>query len=138
MKSARHLLNSGLLATLGLGVVPIITCAWRVGQRSPRPRLARRAYRTGRGPFPLPLTGRFSTGAQACSYLMSGRPWRGGGLHLPVCRPEVELWRACWCVVKGGVQGRSCHADRVRSSSSSYASQQFSIHLRYPATLSNS
>jgi len=39
---------------------------------------------------------------------------------------------------EGGVQGRSCHADRVRSSSSSYASQQFSIHLRYPATLSNS
>jgi hypothetical protein len=58
-------------------------------------------------------------------------------LHLPVCLPGAMLRRACEGGV-GSVLGRSCHADRVRSSSSSYASQQFSIHLRYPATLSNS
>ena len=97
MKTARHLLNSSLLATLGLGAAPVFTCARRVEHRSPRPRLARRAYRTGRGPFPLPLTGRFSTGAQACSYLMSGRPWRGGAF--------TYLYgdRRCSCGVRAGV-----------------------------------
>ena len=103
MKSARHLLNSSLLATLGLGAAPVITYAQRVGQRPPRPCFARRAYRTGQGPFPLPLTGRFSTGAQACSYLTSGRPWRGASCTylfagLRRCcgeRAGVE-WGACW------------------------------------------
>ena len=137
VKTARHLLNSSLLATLGLGAAPVFTCARRVEHRSPRPRLARRAYRAGRGPFPLPLTGRFSTGAQACSYLTSGRPWRGASCTYLF----AGLGRCCGGRARvewGSVLGRSCHADRVRSSSSSYASQQFSIHLRYPATLSNS
>jgi hypothetical protein len=70
----RYLLNSSLRAALGLGDSPVIMSAQRVGRRPPRLCLARRAYWTGQGPFPMPLTGRFSTGAQACSYLASGRP----------------------------------------------------------------
>ena len=98
MKTARYLLNGGLLATLGLGAVPVITHARRVGQRSPRPCLAKRAYWTGQGPFPLPLTGRFSTGARACPYLTSGRSWRG----VP-CAP-------CYC----GAGSGSCERAGVR------------------------
>ncbi len=87
-----YLLNGGLLAALGLGAVPVITCARRVGQRSPRPCLARRAYWTGQSPFPLPLTGRFSTGARACPYLTPGRSWRG----VP-CAPCYCVAGSCGC-----------------------------------------
>jgi hypothetical protein len=77
VKTVRYLLNGSPRAALGLGDSPVVVSAQRVGRRPPRPCLARRAYRTRPGPFPMPLTGRFSTGAQASSYLASDRPWRG-------------------------------------------------------------
>lgn len=73
-ESKWYLSNSSPPATLALGTAPVISCARRVGSHPPRPCLAKRAYRTGRGPFPSPLTGRFSTGAQACSYLLQKSP----------------------------------------------------------------
>jgi hypothetical protein len=87
--------------------------ARRVENRSPRPCLARRAYWTGRGPFPLPLTGRFSTGARAHSHLASGRPWRDETcIHLFGAFERCIGGRAR--VRWGRVPGRSCPADRVR------------------------
>ncbi len=118
MKAARYLLNSSLLAALGLGDTPMIVCAWRVGHRPPRPCFARRAYRTEQGPFPLPLTGRFSTGAQACTYLSSG----GVACPAPLFRRGGALRLRARVRAVVGVPDRSCPADRVRSSSSSYAS----------------
>ena len=52
VKGGAYLSNNGPPATLALGVAPVVSCARRVGRRPPRPRLPKRAYRAGRGPFP--------------------------------------------------------------------------------------
>jgi len=107
VKGKWYLSNSSPPATLALGTAPVVSCARRVGRHPPRPSLAKRAYRAGRGPFPSPLTGRFSTGAQACSYLLQKSP----GAADPACSCCAPCgWCGDVCVGVGSGGDRGAHA----------------------------
>ncbi len=94
--------------------------------------------RAGRASLATAAQGPFFHGCASLHVPGSRYLRRGGrvGREPAAERTEQGGGGVCGRCGRGGRPGRSCPADRVRSTSGSYASQQFSIHLRYPATLS--
>jgi len=101
VKSARHLMSSSQFGHPGAGRSARIHVCLARGATFPTASLGQACLPDRTRPLSVASHGPLLHG---CASLLvpDVRPslaWRG--LHLPVCRPEVELWRACWCVVRG-------------------------------------
>ena len=131
MKTTWYLMSGGLLAALGQGAVPVITYARRVGATFPTALLGQACLLDRTGPLSVASHGPLLHGCASLP-VPDVRPvlaWRALRALLP--RGGKRELRACGRAVWEGVPGRSCPADRVRSTSSSYASNN-SVYISGP------
>ena len=117
VKTTWYLMSGGLLAALGQGAVPVITYARRVGAPFPTALLGQACLLDRTGPLSVASHGPLLHGCASLP-VPDVRPV----LAWPVtARREAGVASVRACGV-GGSAGCSCPADRVRSTSSSYAS----------------